>query len=128
MGDRVRALGLFSGGLDSMLAVKLLQEQEIEVIGYAFATPFFGPEQAIKSSKEVGIQLEVWEITERYMELMKAPKYGFGKFSITTCLMHPDDTRAQLFDIAGFPKNLDDLPISDLGGALTKILQGDARR
>ena len=31
----VRALGLFSGGLDSMLAVRLLQEQAIEVTGVA---------------------------------------------------------------------------------------------
>ncbi len=96
MGDRIKAIGLFSGGLDSMLAVKLLQEQEIEVIGYAFATPFFGPEQAIKSSKEVGIQLEVWEITERYMELMKAPKYGFGK-NMNPCI----DCHALMFRLAG---------------------------
>ena len=96
MGDKVRAIGLFSGGLDSMLAAKLLQEQDIEVIGCAFATPFFGPEQAIKSSKEVGIQLEVWEITERYMELMKAPKYGFGK-NMNPCI----DCHSLMFQLAG---------------------------
>ena len=96
MGDKVRAIGLFSGGLDSMLAVKLLQEQGIEVIGYAFATPFFGPEQAIKSSREVDIRLEVWEITERYMELMKAPKYGFGK-NMNPCI----DCHALMFRLAG---------------------------
>ena len=96
MGDKVRAIGLFSGGLDSLLAVKLLQEQGIEVIGYAFATPFFGPEQAIKSSEAVGIQLEVWEITERYMELMKAPRYGFGK-NMNPCI----DCHALMFRLAG---------------------------
>jgi tRNA U34 2-thiouridine synthase MnmA/TrmU len=96
MGDRVKAIGLFSGGLDSMLAVKLLQEQDIEVIGYAFATPFFGPEQAIKSAGQVGIELEVWEITERYMELMKAPKYGFGK-NMNPCI----DCHALMFRLAG---------------------------
>ena len=96
MGDKVKAIGLFSGGLDSMLAVKLLQEQDIEVIGYAFATPFFGPEQAIKSSKVVGIRLEVWEITERYMELMKAPRYGFGK-NMNPCI----DCHALMFRLAG---------------------------
>ncbi len=94
--DKVKAIGLFSGGLDSMLAVKLLQEQGIEVIGYAFATPFFGPEQAIKSSEQVGMQLEVWEITERYMEMMKAPKYGFGK-NMNPCI----DCHAMMFRLAG---------------------------
>jgi tRNA U34 2-thiouridine synthase MnmA/TrmU len=96
MGERVKAIGLFSGGLDSMLAVKLLQAQDIEVIGYAFVTPFFGPELALKSSKVVGIQLELWEITDRYMEVMKDPKYGFGK-NMNPCI----DCHALMFHLAG---------------------------
>jgi hypothetical protein len=94
--ERVKAIGLFSGGLDSMLAVKLLQAQEIEVIGYAFVTPFFGPELALKSSKEVGIQLETWEITDRYMELLDNPRYGFGK-NMNPCI----DCHALMFRLAG---------------------------
>ena len=96
MGDRVRAIGLFSGGLDSMLAVKVLHAQEIEVIGYAFATPFFGPELALKSSRVVGIQLEVWEITERYMEILKNPRYGYGR-NMNPCI----DCHALMFRLAG---------------------------
>lgn len=96
MGAKVRAIGLFSGGLDSMLAVRLLQEQDIEVIGYAFATPFFGPEQALKSAPALGIRLEVREITERYMELMKAPRYGFGK-NMNPCI----DCHGLMFRLAG---------------------------
>ena len=96
MGDKVKAIGLFSGGLDSMLAVRLLQAQDIDVIGYAFATPFFGPEQALKSGKALGIQLEVWEITERYMDIMKAPRYGFGK-NMNPCI----DCHALMFHLAG---------------------------
>ena len=37
----VRAISLFSGGLDSILAVKLIGEQGIEIEGIAFETPFF---------------------------------------------------------------------------------------
>ncbi len=96
MGEKIRAIGLFSGGLDSMLAVKLLQEQDIEVIGYAFATPFFGPEQALASSRELGIRIEVWEITDRYMDLIKAPRYGFGK-NMNPCI----DCHALMFRLAG---------------------------
>ncbi len=96
MNQDIKAIGLFSGGLDSMLAVKLLQEQGVEVIGYAFATPFFGPEQAIKSADVVGIRLEVWEITEPYMEMMKAPRYGFGK-NMNPCI----DCHAMMFRLAG---------------------------
>lgn len=96
MGEKVRAIGLFSGGLDSILAVRLLQEQDIEVIGYAFATPFFGPEQALRSSRTLGIRLEVWEITDRYMELLKAPRYGFGK-NMNPCI----DCHGLMFRLAG---------------------------
>jgi hypothetical protein len=96
MGEKVRAIGLFSGGLDSMLAARLLQVQGIEVIGYAFATPFFGPEQALKSGRTLGIQLEVWEITEIYMALMRAPRYGFGK-NMNPCI----DCHGLMFRLAG---------------------------
>ena len=40
MKDKIRAVALFSGGLDSILAVKLIREQEIEVKGVNFKTPF----------------------------------------------------------------------------------------
>jgi tRNA-specific 2-thiouridylase len=42
MKDKIKAVALFSGGLDSILAVKLIQEQGIEVKGVNFKTPFFG--------------------------------------------------------------------------------------
>ena len=96
MREKVKAIGLFSGGLDSMLAVKILQAQDIDVIGYAFVTPFFGPELALKSSKVVGIPLETWEITDEYMALLKAPKYGFGK-NMNPCI----DCHALMFRLAG---------------------------
>jgi tRNA U34 2-thiouridine synthase MnmA/TrmU len=41
MKDEIKAVALFSGGLDSILAVKLIQEQGIEVKGVNFKTPFF---------------------------------------------------------------------------------------
>lgn len=96
MGEKVKAIGLFSGGLDSMLAVKILQAQDIEVVGYAFVTPFFGPELALKSSRVLGIQLEVWEITDRYMEVLKNPRYGYGK-NMNPCI----DCHALMFRLAG---------------------------
>lgn len=96
MQETVRAIGLFSGGLDSMLAVKLLQSQDIEVIGHAFVTPFFGPELALKSSRAVGIELEIFEITDRYMEVLKSPRYGFGR-NMNPCI----DCHALMFRLAG---------------------------
>ncbi|MGD8530131.1 MAG: tRNA 4-thiouridine(8) synthase ThiI [Syntrophobacterales bacterium] len=75
---KVRALGLMSGGLDSMLAVRVLLDQGIEVTGITFQTPFFGPEGAQKAADQLGIALRVVDIGEVHLEMLKNPKYGYG--------------------------------------------------
>jgi tRNA U34 2-thiouridine synthase MnmA/TrmU len=75
---KVRALALMSGGLDSMLIVRVLQDQKIEVTGITFQTPFFGPESAQKAVKQLGITLRVMDIGEDHLEMVKAPRYGYG--------------------------------------------------
>jgi len=47
-----RALVLFSGGLDSILAVKILEGQGIEVTALAFVSFFFDSTQSEKSARE----------------------------------------------------------------------------
>ena len=47
---KVKAISLFSGGLDSILAVKLIQEQGIDIEGVTFETPFFNAAKAQISS------------------------------------------------------------------------------
>jgi len=96
MSGPVKAIGLLSGGLDSILSVKILQEQDIEVIGYTFATPFFGPEEALKANKYLGIEMKVLEITDIYMNMLKHPKYGYGK-NMNPCI----DCHALMFRLAG---------------------------
>jgi tRNA-specific 2-thiouridylase len=78
MSQKKRALGLFSGGLDSMLAAAVLREQGIEVAGVTFITPFFGPERARESAAHLGIPLIEQDITEIYYPLLVAPPHGFG--------------------------------------------------
>jgi len=55
----VRGLGLISGGLDSMLAARLLMEQGIAVTGITFVTPFFGSKNAEAAAARVGFLLIV---------------------------------------------------------------------
>lgn len=81
----MKAVALFSGGLDSLLAVKLIQEQKTEVIGISFISPFFGSEKAQKGAYELRIPLEIVDLTEELMEMIKKPKYGFGKH-LNPCL------------------------------------------
>jgi tRNA-specific 2-thiouridylase len=75
---RRRALGLFSGGLDSMLAAAVLRDQGIEVAGLTFITPFFGAERARESAAHLGLLLLEEDITELYLPLLTDPPHGFG--------------------------------------------------
>ncbi len=74
-----RALVLFSGGLDSMLAAELLRRCGVEVRGIVFTTPFFGSSSAERAAAELGLELEIMDITERHLEVVKNPRYGYGK-------------------------------------------------
>ncbi|WP_035107491.1 DUF814 domain-containing protein [Desulfovirgula thermocuniculi] len=75
----MRALALLSGGLDSMLAARLIQEQGIEVVGLAFTSPFFGPENARRAARQLGIPLIEVDITEELIPIILKPRYGYGK-------------------------------------------------
>lgn len=76
----MKAIALFSGGLDSMLAVRLIQEQGIEVVGLAFTSPFFGPEKARRSAEQLGILLQIVDLTEDLTAILLKPKYGYGRW------------------------------------------------
>lgn len=76
----LKAVSLFSGGLDSLLAVCVIQEQGIEVIGVNFVSPFFGAEtRNRKAAAQLGIAYHELDIGVEYMEVLKHPVYGYGK-------------------------------------------------
>ena len=93
---KVKALGLCSGGLDSILAALVLREQGIDVIWVAFETPFFTAEKARKASVNNDIPVIVKNITDRYVPMLKHPKCGYGK-NMNPCM----DCHALMFQIAG---------------------------
>ena len=74
-------LVLFSGGLDSLLAAKVLQEQNLRVLGLHFTSPFFGsPEKTAHWSKEYGLDVLPVDIGETYTRmLVNGCRWGFGK-------------------------------------------------
>jgi tRNA-uridine 2-sulfurtransferase len=75
----IRAVGLLSGGLDSILAARIILDQGISVYGVSFVTPFFGAEKARKAARLLKIPLTVLDITEDHWTMFKQPKYGYGK-------------------------------------------------
>ena len=74
-----RALAMLSGGLDSILAAKLIKDQGIEVIGITYKSYFFDEENARRMVKQIDIPLEVVDFSEEHFELVKNPKHGYGK-------------------------------------------------
>jgi tRNA U34 2-thiouridine synthase MnmA/TrmU len=70
---------MVSGGLDSILAAKLIKEQGIEVIGICFRSYFFNEENAKKMTKQIGIKLEVIDFSEEHFDMVRDPKHGWGK-------------------------------------------------
>lgn len=74
-----RAVSLLSGGLDSSLAANIVKREGVQILGVSLSTPFFGVDAAVASSKEIGIPLEIIDLSEDYIGLLYNPKYGFGK-------------------------------------------------
>ena len=96
-----RAVALISGGLDSMLAARVVQEQGIHVEGVNFFTGFCveGHTHAIRDRKhekpkrnnalwvaeQLGIKLHVIDISEDYKDVVLHPRHGYGQ-NLNPCL------------------------------------------
>jgi tRNA-specific 2-thiouridylase len=75
----VRAVALLSGGLDSVLAARLLTDQGVEVVGLSFESPFFGARKAREAAAEIGVDLVVVDIGDELLRIAASPKHGYGK-------------------------------------------------
>ena len=89
-----KAVALISGGLDSLLAVKMIQEQGIYVEGINFFTGFCveGHTHAIRNhdkekpkrnnalwaAEQLGIKLHIIDVIEEYKDVLINPKHGYG--------------------------------------------------
>lgn len=93
---KVKALGLMSGGLDSILACLLLRDQGIEVHGICFETPFFGAVKAQKAAEKYGIPLLVKNIFTEFMPMLIQPNVGYGR-NMNPCM----DCHSLMFKLAG---------------------------
>lgn len=86
-----KAIALVSGGLDSLLAAKVIKEQGIEVLGVAFVMSVASTDIGNAAGKiqeaggEAGISVRVIDISEEFLSVLEAPKHGYGS-NINPCI------------------------------------------
>lgn len=87
----MRALALFSSGLDSTLAIKAMTNQNIEVIALHFVIPFSRLDAAAqaqlitKTKDQLGVELKVISLGQDYLDILQTPRFGYGK-NLNPCI------------------------------------------
>jgi tRNA-specific 2-thiouridylase len=91
--EKIRAIGMLSGGLDSRLAVKLIQRQGIAVTALHFYTGFCiasrnrrvgrvdkpsARHEALDAGADLHVPVEVIDISQQYMSVVLNPRHGYG--------------------------------------------------
>jgi len=82
---KARALALLSGGLDSILAIRILQVQGIKITGLAFVSYFFNSKAAEKAAKGLKIKLKITDFSDEHLGIVKRPCYGYGR-AVNPCI------------------------------------------
>ncbi|MEO2067914.1 MAG: DUF814 domain-containing protein [Desulfurobacteriaceae bacterium] len=93
---------LFSGGLDSIIAAKLLRNLGYDVVGVHITSPLFQKdiEKLESLAKKLGIELLILKAGNDYLEMLKNPVYGYGK-NVNPCIDCKAYMLRKLKEIAG---------------------------
>ena len=96
----MKAIALFSGGLDSTLALKLIIDQGIEVLAVNINTGFGSTKDRLEHMQnmcaQVGAELKIIDIESEYLQdVLFDPKHGYGK-NFNPCI----DCHAKMFAVA----------------------------
>ncbi|HLA21958.1 MAG TPA: tRNA (5-methylaminomethyl-2-thiouridylate)-methyltransferase, partial [Nitrosopumilaceae archaeon] len=100
MEEKKKVVALLSGGLDSRLAVKMMQNQGFEVEAVAIKTPFCDFDcgrgcgfEIRETADTLGVKLKTVYLGDDYIEMLKHPKHGFGS-GMNPCI----DCRSMMFE------------------------------
>ncbi len=96
----MKAIALFSGGLDSTLAMKLIIDQGIEVLAVNINTGFGSTKDRLEHMQsmcdQVGAELRIIDIQSEFLQdVLFDPKHGYGK-NFNPCI----DCHAKMFAVA----------------------------
>lgn len=93
----MKAIVLFSGGLDSLLALHLIRSLEIETVALYVITPFHDvSDMARERAEKYGFPYHVRKTGEEYVQIVQNPKWGYGS-CVNPCI----DCRIRMCQIAG---------------------------
>ncbi|MDD5079410.1 MAG: tRNA 4-thiouridine(8) synthase ThiI [Candidatus Omnitrophica bacterium] len=87
----MKAIALISGGLDSILAAKVVKDLGIEVIGVYFKIPFAlrqkkpGPSFAEALTSASGIEMKTIVLGDEFLQIVRHPKHGHGA-NVNPCI------------------------------------------
>ncbi|MBO7166651.1 MAG: tRNA 4-thiouridine(8) synthase ThiI [Kiritimatiellae bacterium] len=93
---KAKGLSLFSGGLDSQLAIRVLERAGAYIEAITFVTPFFPADKAIAEAKKLGVKLHLIDFTDDEVALIENPPHGFGS-AMNPCI----DCHATMMKRAG---------------------------
>ncbi len=82
---KLKAIALFSGGLDSILSVYVMRELGVEVIPIHFNHVFLPDEEYKKTMENIELEVLEVDVTEEFLKILHSPKHGFGK-NINPCI------------------------------------------
>ncbi|MBR2921136.1 MAG: tRNA 4-thiouridine(8) synthase ThiI, partial [Kiritimatiellae bacterium] len=75
---KAKGFSLMSGGLDSQLAIRVLERAGAEVEALCFTSPFFSSDTAQAAADALGVKLNVVDFTDDIIALVENPRRGFG--------------------------------------------------
>lgn len=102
--EKIKAVAMLSGGLDSSLAVKIVADQGIEVLGVNYNTGFcltdhrrkmyglgarLDPQslrnEALAAGAKWGLPVEIVDISDEYLRILTKPRHGYGS-AVNPCI------------------------------------------
>lgn len=96
MENKIKALGISSGGLDSILSAFVMRDAGVDVKWVTFETPFFSADKAADAAQKYDIPIRIENITDEYIKMLRNPARGYGK-NMNPCL----DCHTFMFSKAG---------------------------
>lgn len=99
---RYKALGFVSGGLDSIIAVELMKQQDLDLVALHVINGFGQDTMRMRSNVDIsddrwiaekesrmrktfGIDVRIVDYSEEFLDIVRSPRYGYGK-NLNPCI------------------------------------------